>query len=292
MASTAMMDHRNLLFSGISTAQKPKRRHSQWERALRRTYAPPPLITSNKLIGAAFSTLYWTVRSLQFSFFYRNVDKDEDETVDLLKWESSVQPPSIAELRRRTQEAFSCKYIKYMYARFKNECPTGRMRLDEFKKMFGPYLPERLNEEYILRLFNAFGKGKGEITFQDLMETLAMLNYPSPQSNAVWTIRMIKGKDANKVNHTEFTDFVRSVFQLSRLVQKRRSLSSNTEGRRMSIQDAIVRRADESFSALDKNNDGYVDISDLAEFFQEEGRMDPLHLRVSTVSPLLGKGYL
>lgn len=29
-----------------------------------------------------------------------------------------------------------------------------------------------------------------------------MLNYPSPQSNAVWTIRMIKGKDANKVNHT------------------------------------------------------------------------------------------
>lgn len=40
------------------------------------------------------------------------------------------------------------------------------MRLDEFKKMFGPYLPERLNEEYIVRLFNAFGKGKGEITFQ------------------------------------------------------------------------------------------------------------------------------
>ncbi|VDM48140.1 unnamed protein product [Toxocara canis] len=175
-------------------------------------------------------------------------EKDDDETVDLLKWESSVQPPSIAELRRRTQEAFSCKYIKYMYARFKNECPTGRMRLDEFKKMFGPYLPERLSEEYILRLFHAFGKGKEEITFQDLMESLAMLNYPSPESNALWTIRMIKGKDASKVNYAEFTDFVRSVFQLSRPLEKKRSLELSAEGRRMSVQEAITRRADESFT--------------------------------------------
>ncbi|VDK27828.1 unnamed protein product [Gongylonema pulchrum] len=82
------------------------------------------------------------------------------------------------------------------------ECPTGRMRVAKFKKMFGTYLPARLNDEYILRLFTAFANGKEEMTFQDLMESLALLCIPTPETNAVWTIRMIKGYDADAITQT------------------------------------------------------------------------------------------
>ncbi|VDD96239.1 unnamed protein product [Enterobius vermicularis] len=85
---------------------------------------------------------------------------------ELLKYKDFVHPPSIDELRKQTEEAFSHKYIKYMYARFKNECPTGRMRMAEFKQMFGAYIPDRLTDDYLVRLFNAFSKSKSEITFQ------------------------------------------------------------------------------------------------------------------------------
>ncbi|CAG9539025.1 unnamed protein product [Cercopithifilaria johnstoni] len=82
------------------------------------------------------------------------------------KWETNIQPPTIDELRKYTKNVFSSKYIKYMYSKFKNECPTGRMRVAKFKKMFGSYFPSCLDEEYILRLFTAFANGKEEITFQ------------------------------------------------------------------------------------------------------------------------------
>lgn len=35
-------------------------------------------------------------------------------------WEANIQPPTMDELRQYTKNAFSCKYIKYMYSKFKN----------------------------------------------------------------------------------------------------------------------------------------------------------------------------
>lgn len=45
---------------------------------------------------------------------------NNEEMAELLKYKDFVHPPSIDELRKQTEEAFSHKYIKYMYARFKN----------------------------------------------------------------------------------------------------------------------------------------------------------------------------
>lgn len=60
---------------------------------------------------------------------------ESDESAEA-KWEANIQPPTIDELRKYTKNAFSCKYIKYMYSQFKNvrfilsldNCPLKRKK--------------------------------------------------------------------------------------------------------------------------------------------------------------------
>lgn len=52
--------------------------------------------------------------------FYLFVAMESDESAEIMKWEANIQPPTIDELRKFTKNAFSCKYIKYMYSKFKN----------------------------------------------------------------------------------------------------------------------------------------------------------------------------
>uniref|UniRef100_A0A0M3HVL1 EF-hand domain-containing protein n=1 Tax=Ascaris lumbricoides TaxID=6252 RepID=A0A0M3HVL1_ASCLU len=156
-----------------------------------------------------------------------------------MKWEINVQPPPIEELRRRTSGAFSNKWIKYAYAKFKNE----------------------------------------------LVETLAMLNSPTPLSNAHWTMRLIKGSDDGTISYTklqDFKDFVQSVFIETNKELRKISTASTPQKKTPTtpsthfVDVGIDRRAEHIFSRLDRNNDGFIELEDLIDFFQREDRVDPL----------------
>lgn len=98
-------------------------------------YADPGHVCSNQLANRLFERLYWALRALQFKIFYRNEGGERllpvgarGELIDLSseldvddysdRWEVGVQPPSLDELARKTH--FNRRWIKYMYAKFKN----------------------------------------------------------------------------------------------------------------------------------------------------------------------------
>uniref|UniRef100_A0A914ZIW8 EF-hand domain-containing protein n=1 Tax=Parascaris univalens TaxID=6257 RepID=A0A914ZIW8_PARUN len=205
-----------------------------------------------------------------------------DDLAELMKWEINVQPPPIEELRRLTSGAFSSKWIKYAYAKFKNECPSGRMRIQEFRNLFGAYLPSRVSNAYMHRLFFAFSRSQETLTFQELVETLAMLNSPTPLSNAHWTMRLIKGSDDGTISYTDFKDFVHSVFSETNKELRKISTASTAQKKTPTtpstqlVDNGIDKRAVHVFSRLDRNNDGFIELDDLIDFFQREDRVDPL----------------
>ncbi|ULT92877.1 hypothetical protein L3Y34_010158 [Caenorhabditis briggsae] len=104
------------VFSPLAS-ERMRRRPSQFDRAVHKAYAEPPqLFSGSSILDTIFHRIYWSIRAIQFKIFYKNEDMDLDEVVD--KWELGVQPPSLESLTLKTQ--FSPKWIKYMYARFKN----------------------------------------------------------------------------------------------------------------------------------------------------------------------------
>ncbi|GMS79549.1 hypothetical protein PENTCL1PPCAC_1724 [Pristionchus entomophagus] len=177
------------------------------------------------------------------------------------KWESTLQPPSISQITASTK--FSPRWIKYFYARFKNECPTGRMREADFRRIICMVIESnQVSDPYISRLFCAFSSDPTDkvITFNDIVTCLTFLSEGTPEVQAEWTVRLITGRpDEDNFQYPEFATFVSSVFALG---DARERMKRNTE------KETARQRAMTLFKELDKDNDGVATKADLARFFR------------------------
>ncbi|MCP9262420.1 Kv channel-interacting protein 1 [Dirofilaria immitis] len=147
--------------------------------------------------------------------------------------------------------------------------------------MFGSYFPSYLDDEYILRLFTAFANGKEEMTFQDLMESLALLCLPTPEASAIWTIRMIKGCDVEMITEAELLAFVKSVFRLAMFEKSKNNKMPNCGFHMIdtTLQNVAIHRSHGTFKALDKYGNGYIRKSDFINFFQQNECLDPIFMK-------------
>ncbi|CAD6192369.1 unnamed protein product [Caenorhabditis auriculariae] len=204
-----------------------------------------------------FSTVFiGSSEPFSTGFFYKNEEMDIDDGSD--RWEVGVQPPPLKQLASRTH--FSPRWIKYMYAKFKNECPTGRMREAEFRKLLASIIAaEKATDQYISRLFLAFsGDDRQSITFENLVECLAHLNPQTAEANARWTMRIITGGNEESFGFPAFLAFTESVFALN---------EGKTTDSEMNLE-SVQQRAATVFSELDSDHDGLVTSDDMIRFFK------------------------
>ncbi|TKR88568.1 hypothetical protein L596_012792 [Steinernema carpocapsae] len=254
-----------------------RRRPSQFDRALHRVYGNPRPLFGVKQVDQLLARVYWSLRSLQFRLFYKNEETDFDMIADLMKVETGTKPPAIHEILASTRHRFSTRWIKYMYAKFKNECPNGRMTLPEFKRLFGNYVPNRVSDEYLERMFHAINYEDNEsITFADLIECLSRLHDEDAQTKAAWTMRLMAKKHSNRIDYDEFSEFVGSVFNLVGKDERKRQTTTDTESEEEFEDPATViqvaYRSAVVFKELDTDQDGYLNEQDLVRFFQRHDR--------------------
>ncbi|KAL3124027.1 hypothetical protein niasHT_005619 [Heterodera trifolii] len=170
---------------------------------------------------------------------------DNSSMDELSRFEPSERPPTLAQIQEMTAHRFSEQWIKYIYNRFKNECPTGRMKFAEFRRLFGVFIPDRVSDAYLERMFYACQQSccaagvaatalpsshnavVDYLTFSDLVVALHRLCDENARANAEWTVRLIAVGTAptaqqqyqqqhpqQQISFTEFLEFVRAVFAL------------------------------------------------------------------------------
>ncbi|KAI1723344.1 kv channel-interacting protein 1 [Ditylenchus destructor] len=293
------------MFSGSRAVASPfavrgcgvRRRRSELLRAIHDHFSDPPQMFSNKVLDEIVNRFYWTLRAVQFRIFFKLEEADANSLNELSKFEPAERPPTLNQLKAYTSNRFSEKWIKYMYSKFKNECPTGRMRLSEFKRLFGAYVPDRVSDAYLERLFCAFcytSPYEDQLTFKDLMECLSTLCHQDARTDAEWTMRLINGGKMDQVSPDEFNEFVKSVFLLvGQNEQKRKRLDSiyasceskhvpmiplssvplpssivnNSDRKMLNI---VSRRATAVFKELDVNEQGFLTVENLEELFRSK----------------------
>ncbi|KAI6189833.1 Kv channel-interacting protein 1 [Aphelenchoides bicaudatus] len=249
----------------------PQRRRTQVN--VHKCFDGPPALFNNPIASELFTRLYWIYRSAQYRLFYKDEEADANSLSELIKFEPTERPPNLAELTEITQHRFSTKYMKYMYAQFKQECPSGRMKLPEFKRLFAAYIPNRVSDDYFERMFNAFLHDSDYLTFKDLIVCLSLLQGATPRENAEFTVRLISGKETDRVHFDEFKDFVQSVYLLTggnpmmRRTDSALLLSKPPVDDRSQID--ANRRATTIFKELDSAElRGYITLEDLEELFR------------------------
>ncbi|CEF62372.1 EF-hand domain and EF-hand domain pair-containing protein [Strongyloides ratti] len=251
-----------------------RRRPSDVKRAIHAHFTEPPTIFKNyPTLNNFFERLYWSIRTAQYKICYESKDGEFDSTIENSLLETSVRPPNIKELQQKTSYLFSEKWIKYMYGRFKNECPNGRMSIEDFKKLFGCYVPtERITDAYLERLFLAFAKTKTDnkdeynikktLSFEDLLCALATLHNFTPQSYASWMMNLINKEDNETITLKEFTEFVKSVYELS--------------GKKVNNNINIIHyQASKMFNELDADGDGLITYENFQNSFNKSKMVIP-----------------
>uniref|UniRef100_A0A0K0FR84 EF-hand domain-containing protein n=1 Tax=Strongyloides venezuelensis TaxID=75913 RepID=A0A0K0FR84_STRVS len=251
-----------------------RRRPSDVRRAIHAHFTEPPAIFKNyPTLNNFFERLYWSIRTVQYKIFFESKDGEFDSAIDCSLIETSAKPPNIKELQQKTSYLFSEKWIKYMYGRFKNECPNGRMSIEDFKVLFGSYVPtERITDTYLERLFSAFIKSKMDInsegnvkktlSFEDLICALATLRTFTPESYASWMMNLLNKDDNESINIKEFTEFIKSVYELS--------------GKKVSKNINIIHyQSLKMFEELDVDRDGFITYGDFKNSYNKSKMVIP-----------------
>ncbi|CAG9539024.1 unnamed protein product [Cercopithifilaria johnstoni] len=116
------------------------------------------------------------------------------------------------------------------------------------------------------------------------MESLTLLCSPTPEANAIWTIRMIKGSDVETITEDDLVAFVKSVFRLAMIEKSKRDKTSDSTFDMVdrSLQNVAIYRSHGTFKALDKDGNGYICKSDFVNFFQQNDYLDPIFMKSYT----------
>ncbi|KAI1722912.1 Neuronal Calcium Sensor family [Ditylenchus destructor] len=228
------------------------RRKSELLRATHHHFSDPPQLFSNKILDEIVNRFYWTLRAIQFKIFYKLEEADANSLNELSKFEPAERPPTLNQLKAYTSNRFSEKWIKYMYAKFKNECPTGRMRL-----LFGAFCYASPYED--------------QLTFKDLLECLSTLCHQDARTDAEWTMRLINGGKMDQASPDEFNEFVKSVFLLvGQNEQKRKRLDSiyaSCESKHVPLIPLSSVPLPSSIE-LDVNEQGFLTVENLEDLFR------------------------
>uniref|UniRef100_A0A7E4W076 EF-hand domain-containing protein n=1 Tax=Panagrellus redivivus TaxID=6233 RepID=A0A7E4W076_PANRE len=252
-----------------TSVQQRDRRQSEYERTIHRVFGPPHALFVNRTLDQLWVRLYWCLRNAQFKIFYKDDETDIDVS-DLVNYEQPEKPPPLASLVARTN--LPPEWIKYMYSRFKSECPSGRMNFADFKRVMGFIAPERISDAYLERVFRAMcysSFSRDRLTFKDFMEAASLISEPNPRAMAQWSMRLIHPRTGDRITPAELAEFIKCIFLLSKnytygCVRRESSLPEPPVPN--DIIKAAWARAKKLFIEIDIRQKGYLTVSDLERY--------------------------
>ncbi|KAF2369229.1 EF-hand domain [Trinorchestia longiramus] len=173
------------------------------------------------------------------------------------------RPMPLEQLSRNTR--FSKQELQFMYRGFKQECPSGVISEETFRKIYAKLFPVgntvddgsgRNTAMYAHYVFGTMDpEGSGQITFEDFITGLAVLLKGSLTERVTWIFNLYDINNDGFITRDELIDVVSSIYDL---------MSDQTVP---SIDDSTaINHVDRIFDKLDLNKDGVVTMDEFMEY--------------------------
>ncbi|KAF3686187.1 Guanylyl cyclase-activating protein 2 [Channa argus] len=150
--------------------------------------------------------------------------------------------------------------IQELYRKFTTECPSGKMHLHEFKKIFGGN-SSRTEEEsaYMENVFHSFDTNKdGKIDFMEYVAAVNLVFRGKLEDKLKWSFKVYDRDRNGCLDRHEIRHVVKIIYKIKK--QNNPDISEST--------DYIC---DRIFEVLDKNRDSQISL----EEFMEGAKRDP-----------------
>ncbi|XP_017579756.1 guanylyl cyclase-activating protein 2-like [Pygocentrus nattereri] len=151
--------------------------------------------------------------------------------------------------------------IQELYKKFANECPSGKLHLHEFKRIFG-ITSDSTEEEsaYMENLFRSFDANHDNtIDFMEYVAALHLVLRGKLEDKLKWSFKVYDRDGNGRLDKQEVKHVIKIIYKL-----RKHDHPSNAE---KLTPDEICERI---FERIDQNNDGQISLQEFIEGAQRD----------------------
>ncbi|XP_032240125.1 Kv channel-interacting protein 1 isoform X2 [Nematostella vectensis] len=138
--------------------------------------------------------------------------------------------------------------LQRMYRGFKNECPSGAVDRDTFKRIYAQFFPYGDSAQYAQLLFNVFDHNKdGKVSFEDFVLGLSVSLHGTMDEKLKWAFNLYDLDSDGVITREELATVIHSVHCMM-------GMESQPTGEESSVQEQVERL----FTLMDTNQDGVI----------------------------------
>uniref|UniRef100_A0A3P9LS11 Kv channel interacting protein 2 n=1 Tax=Oryzias latipes TaxID=8090 RepID=A0A3P9LS11_ORYLA len=167
------------------------------------------------------------------------------------------------------QTRFSKKELQVLYRGFKNECPSGIVDEETFKRIYSQFFPQGDSSMYAHFLFEAFDThNNGSVSFEDFAVSLSILLRGSITDKLHWAFNLYDLNKDGCITKEEMTDIMFSIYDMmGRCTYPSMKVNAPKE------------HVESFFQKMDSNSDGVVTIEEFLDTCQkDENIMRSMHM--------------